>query len=127
MPQEYVVYILGSRTGTLYTGITNDLGRRIAEHRNGVRYGFASKYGCTRLLYAENFPYVEDAIAREKQLKGWKRAKKLDLIRTINPEFRDLAQQFGWLQIGPAHSIAEEEDKLQRRIRLPRDPSLRSG
>ncbi len=123
MQHEYVVYILGSHSGTLYIGITSDFDRRISQHRNRNLPGFASKYGCNRLLYMEKFPYVEDAIAREKQLKGWVRTKKLDLIRTINPEFRDLAKQLGWLQIGPAHSIAAEEHKLQQRIQLPRDSS----
>jgi len=126
--REYVVYILGSNSGTLYIGITSNFDSRIVQHKDCNLTGFASKYGCTRLLYMEKFPYVEDAIAREKQLKGWRREKKLALIQTINPDFKDLAEQLGWLQIGPSRSIAEEEQKLQSRFQLPRDPSRkRSG
>ena len=69
------VYILGSATGTLYIGVTSGLYRRILQHRTGTHSGFAHKYGCTRLLYAEPFERIEEAIARETQLKGWTRAK----------------------------------------------------
>ena len=121
------VYILGSTTGTLYIGVTNDTYRRVMEHRAGKVPGFASKHGCTRLLYKEEFETITAAIAREKELKGWTRDRKLALIRQTNPDFRDLAEQWGWLQIGPYRSIAEESQKLQGRIKLPRGSSRPSA
>jgi putative endonuclease len=79
--REYWVYILGSRTGTLYVGVTNDLDRRLFEHRRGLLPGFASRYGISF-----------SAIAREKQIKGWSRAKKIRLIEATNPSWRDLSR-----------------------------------
>jgi putative endonuclease len=87
------VYILGSRTGTLYVGVTNDLERRLWEHRNGSFPGFSSRYGVSRLLYFESTNDVFAAINREKQIKGWGRRKKIRLIETINPSWRDLFSQ----------------------------------
>ncbi len=95
------VYILGSSTGTLYVGVTSDLYVRILQHKNGTFEGFSKTYGCNRLLYVEPFELMLAAIAREKQLKGWRREKKLALIRTANPEFKDLAADWGWKMIGP--------------------------
>ncbi|MBB5059545.1 putative endonuclease [Granulicella aggregans] len=95
------VYILGSVTGTLYFGVTSDLYVRIAQHKNGAFEGFSKTYGCTRLLYVETFELMLAAIAREKQLKGWRREKKLALVRKANPEFEDLAADWGWQMIGP--------------------------
>jgi putative endonuclease len=77
---------------TMYIGVTNDLGRRVAEHRAGLGSEFAKKYQVTRLVYAEEFEQIEEAIAREKQLKGWKRIRKNELVRTANPEWKDLMQ-----------------------------------
>ncbi len=67
--------------------------------RNGTLEGFTATYGCKRLLYFEGYEDIRTAISREKQLKGWRREKKLNLIRTINPEFKDLAQTWGWKMI----------------------------
>ena len=89
-------YIMGSASGTLYIGVTSDLDTRVLQHKNGAYEGFSKIYGCTRLLYYEGFAYIEEAIAREKQLKGWRREKKIALIRKANPEFRDLAEKLGW-------------------------------
>lgn len=86
----YYVYITGGARGTLYVGVTNDLKRRVAQHKAGTAEGFTHRYKITRLLYYETTQDVRSAIRREKQLKGWTRRKKLDLIRTMNPEFRDL-------------------------------------
>jgi putative endonuclease len=87
----YHVYILASRRyGTLYIGITNDLARRIEEHRLGRGSRFVKQHGITRLVHAESFANVEDAILREKQLKKWKRDWKIQLIETDNLEWRDL-------------------------------------
>jgi putative endonuclease len=103
------VYILGSTTGTLYIGVTSDFDRRFFEHKNGIKSGFASKYGCTRLLLLENLTDIRSAIAREKQLKGWTRAKKLALIALSNPDFKDLGAQLGWQMLHPHQNIADQK------------------
>jgi putative endonuclease len=98
MPGGYI-YILGSDTGTLYIGVTSNLYQRVMQHKEGTFEGFTAEYGCERLLYFERYEDIGNAIAREKQLNGWRREKKLNLIRTINPEFKDLAQTWGWKMI----------------------------
>jgi putative endonuclease len=89
-------YIMGSTSGTLYIGVTSAFDTRIQQHKNGTVEGFSKTYGCTRLLYSEKYDDIRTAIAREKQLKGWRRQRKLDLIRTTNPDFKDLAEKLGW-------------------------------
>jgi len=89
---EYYVYILTSRSGTLYIGMTNSIERRLREHKSGEFDGFASKYHCNRLVYLEGFDDVRNAIDREKQLKGWRREKKIALIEARNPRWQDLAE-----------------------------------
>lgn len=85
------VYILASRKhGTLYVGVTNDIVRRLSEHRMKETPGFTSRYGVTRLVYYETFPRMDDAIAREKRLKRWPRAWKVQAIERENPEWVDL-------------------------------------
>lgn len=78
--------------GAIYTGVTSDLSRRVEEHKSKVVKGFSSRHGTYRLIYYEEFDDVYEAIEREKQIKSWRRRKKLDLIRAINPEFRDLLE-----------------------------------
>jgi putative endonuclease len=92
---EYFVYIVSSRTGTLYIGMTNSIYRRALEHKRGEIEGLASKYHCDRLVYYESFDDVHKAIGREKQLKGWIRAKKIALIESKNPRCEDLAETWG--------------------------------
>ncbi|HRH23199.1 MAG TPA: GIY-YIG nuclease family protein [Candidatus Magasanikbacteria bacterium] len=87
----YYVYIMGSKSGTLYIGVTNNLERRVLEHKNKLNDGFTKKYGCTRLLYYERFDFIDEAIRREKQLKKWRREKKENLISDMNPEWIDLS------------------------------------
>jgi putative endonuclease len=87
----YHVYVLCSSSGVLYTGVTNHLERRIAEHKQKLTPGFTQEYGVTRLVYLEPYGDIRNAIAREKQIKRWRREKKLALIRTLNPKFRDLS------------------------------------
>jgi putative endonuclease len=88
----YIVYLLASRrNGTLYIGVTNDLHRRISEHKMGVVPGFTRRYGVHQLVWFESFERIDEAIAREKQLKGWNRAWKLSLIEAANPEWRDVS------------------------------------
>jgi putative endonuclease len=90
----YNVYILSSASGVLYTGVTNHLERRVTEHKRELCAGFTERYKVTRLVYFEGFGDVRDAITREKQIKRWRREKKLALIRGINPKFRDLSEDF---------------------------------
>ena len=91
---SFRVYITASRRRALYTGVTNDLARRIYEHRQKVAPGFSSRYNADRLVYAEEADEPLVAIAREKQIKSWTRAKKVALIEQQNPAWRDLSE--GW-------------------------------
>jgi len=87
----YYVYILTTRNNTvLYTGVTNDLKRRVFEHKSGLNEGFTKKYHVHKLIYFEIFDYVELAIAREKQIKGYSREKKIKLIESVNSEWKEL-------------------------------------
>ena len=92
MPRDYdyFVYILSSRSRTLYVGVTSRLVARVTEHRNGECDGFTKKYRVHRLVYFERFQYVGNAIAREKEIKGWLREKKVALITAFNPTWEDL-------------------------------------
>ena len=91
---SYYVYILGNGKGALYTGVTNDLMRRMEQHKRKLIKGFTSKYKIDQLLYFAEFENINDAIAAEKQIKGWVRTKKLQLIRTLNPAFKDLSKEW---------------------------------
>lgn len=90
----YYVYIMASRTCTLYVGVTSDLQRRVFEHKQKLVPGFTRRYGITRLVYYEDYGEVLEAIAREKRIKGWRRARKVDLIESANARWRDLSE--GW-------------------------------
>lgn len=103
--RQFYVYILASRSRTFYVGVTNDLRRRVWEHRQGLVNGFTARYRVFRLVWFEGTPNVKAAIAREKQIKGWRRSKKIALIEASNPTWEDLAESW----YGKA------------------DPSLRSG
>ena len=88
------VYIMASRSRVLYVGVTNDIVRRVDEHRRGLIPGFTRKYHITRLVYFERFTDIRAAIAREKEIKGWVRARKIRLIEERNPTWEDLARQW---------------------------------
>jgi putative endonuclease len=89
--RTYYVYILTNKSNkVLYTGVTNNLERRLYEHRNGITKGFTSRYNCHKLVWYEVTGNVEAAIGREKQIKGGTRAKKIALIEKMNPQWRDL-------------------------------------
>jgi len=103
--KQYYVYIMSSRSRNLYTGVTNNLERRVWQHKNGLLKGFTSQYRIERLVYFEAGNDIRVAISREKQIKGWLRSKKIALIESRNPTWADLSE--GWY--GKA------------------DPSLRSG
>ena len=93
--QQYYFYIITNKSNTvLYTGVTSDLKDRILQHKQKVYKGFTAKYECNKLVYYERFQWIDDAIAREKQLKGGSRKKKIDLIITNNPSWSDLTE--GW-------------------------------
>lgn len=88
---QYYVYIMSNNfQSVFYTGVTNDLIRRVYEHRNKLVQGFTSKYKIVKLLYYEQSQDVKSAIAREKQVKDYRRTKKIDLIKEFNPSFKDL-------------------------------------
>ena len=91
---QYWVYIATNAAKTLYTGVTNDLRLRIWQHKNRLTPGFTSKYRIDRLVYFEQTPNVRGAIAREKQIKGWRRAKKLQLIESVNSAWEDLSAKW---------------------------------
>jgi putative endonuclease len=105
-PKRYFVYIMTNRqrSHVLYTGITGDLRRRVFQHKNKVVPGFTSRYNLTRLVYFEMFIYPDAAISREKEIKGWRRAKKIRLIESMNPHRHDLAEEWGseYKPTGPA-------------------------
>ncbi len=95
------VYLLASaRNGTLYIGVTSDLMQRIAQHRDGMFGGFTAKYGVKMLVWFEQHATMEHAITREKRIKKWERASKLNLIEQNNPAWRDLATDFGFEPLG---------------------------
>ncbi|HYL10237.1 MAG TPA: GIY-YIG nuclease family protein [Candidatus Acidoferrales bacterium] len=91
---HYYVYILHKPSGVLYTGITNDIERRMCEHKHKLIRGFTQKYNVTRLVYDELYGEPRAAIAREKEIKGWLRRKKLALIRSTNPKFHDISEDW---------------------------------
>ena len=105
-PKKYWTYIVASRTGTLYIGMTNNLYVRVAQHKAGEIEGFSSKYSCNRLVDWESFDDVLKAIDREKQLKGWGRSKKIALIEFKNPRWEDLAEKWGAEMAFAGQSIA---------------------
>ena len=92
--RQYFVYMLTNKSGTLYVGVTNNLERRIWEHKNSLVEGFTKKYKINRLVYYEDTNDVLAAITREKQLKGWRRDKKIALIEAANPEWKDLSEDW---------------------------------
>ena len=92
--KQYYAYIMTNNSGTLYTGVTDDLVRRVYEHKNKLIEGFTKKYNITKLIYYEITGDVKAAIQREKQIKGWLRRKKIALIEVANPEWHDLSE--GW-------------------------------
>jgi putative endonuclease len=124
----YFVYILTNATRrSLYIGVTNALKARIRQHREKAHKGFAAHYNVSRLVYYEVLQYVRAGIAREKQLKGWSRAKKMAMIQSRNPQFRDLAEE--WFKDHPAevHSFGDHvkpQDASTANPELPPDSPL---
>ena len=119
---QYYVYMLTNRSGTLYVGVTNNLKRRVYQHKHGVIKGFTSKYGINRLVYYESTTDVRSAITREKGIKGCRRSKKVALIESFNRNWEDLAT--GWFRITPTEPPGGDRAQDTRDKR--RDSSLRS-
>jgi putative endonuclease len=116
--KKYYTYIMGSITGTLYTGMTSNLSKRVFQHKFHEFEGFTARYDVVRLLYFESFVDVHRAIRREKQIKGWKRERKIALIESINPHWLDLAKDwYPWVK----------EQTGGRDASTPPAPSLREG
>jgi len=92
--KQYYVYIISSKSRRLYTGVTDNLERRVYEHKNKLLPGFSKRYNISRLVYYETCTDVRAAIAREKQIKGWLRRKKIDLIESVNSTWDDLSAEW---------------------------------
>ncbi len=104
---QFWVYILPNRSHTLYIGLTNGLRKRVAEHRKQSPGTFTARYKITRLVYCEEFQYVNNAIAREKELKHWTRAQKIALIEASNPTWEELMPDAGGVATTNADSLRE--------------------
>jgi putative endonuclease len=123
--RRYYVYVMASRSLNLYTGVTDDIFRRALEHKSGTNEGFTKKYNINRLVYFQTFRYIGNAIAREKQIKAWTRAKRIALIKSMNPTWQDSAEGWGEkreLQISrSARDDNREDDRARERgfRRLP--------
>lgn len=91
---NYYVYIMANKTKTIYTGVTNNLQRRVFEHKNKIHKGFTARYNVNKLVYYEHTNDIREAIAREKQIKGWLRIKKIKLIESMNPDWKDLFEEW---------------------------------
>ena len=100
--RHYYVYILTNASRTLYVGVTNNLERRMYEHKNKLVSGFTKKYNVTWLAYYEETPSIESAIAREKQIKAWRRSKKIALVESANPKWKDLSLEWQ-IDFGQGH------------------------
>ncbi len=93
-PTYYIYFLMNAYHSVLYVGVTNDLARRISEHKQHLIPGFTKKYNVDNLVYCESFSDINQAIQREKELKGWRRSKKLELIKSINSDLRDLSKEW---------------------------------
>ncbi len=114
-PKTYFVYIMSNRSKTLYTGVTKSLIRRVREHKTGTGSRFAAKYKLDRLVYFERFEDIRNAIEHEKVIKGWLRIKKIALIVSANPAWRDLSLE--WCERHQFQPRPEPTDKIVGRDR----------
>lgn len=114
--KHYYVYIMSSRSRTLYTGLSNSLGRRVWEHKQGLVPGFTKRYTVHRLVYFEVYNDVKRAIEREKEIKAWRREKKVGLVNSVNPTWHDLAEE--WV---------DRASQLNQKKQIPRLPPSRRG
>lgn len=122
-PKSFYVYIMANRSRfhILYIGVTGNLTRRVLEHKSKADDGFTRRYNLTRLVYYEHFSYPDAAIAREKEIKGWRRSKKIALVQSMNPLWKDLARE--WADIykpvdrTPAHFAPDPSARWKERER----------
>jgi len=110
MAEQYYVYIMTNKSKTLYTGITDNLERRVYEHKKKLLEGFTKRYNITKLVYYEVTSDVSAAIEREKQIKGWLRRKKITLIEAMNPPWTDLSE--GWFR----DTVLNRERNVERKV-----------
>ena len=110
------------RSHVLYTGVTGNLPHRVFQHKNKLVPGFTSRYNLTRLVYYEEFVYPDAAINREKEIKGWRRIKKIRLVETINPQWDDLAES--WTKMYKPHLRSDPNSEAAPR-RIPHAAELR--
>ena len=122
-PKRFYVYIMTNRprSHVLYTGVTGNLPHRVFQHKNKLVSGFTSRYNLTRLVYYEQFVYPDAAINREKEIKGWRRSKKIRLIESLNPHWHDLADS--WTDVYKPDSKGFES----RRVHSPICGEVSSG
>jgi putative endonuclease len=120
---RYSTYIMASRSGVLYIGVTSNLEKRVREHKDGAYDGFSKKYKCHRLVYYEVYDYIQAAIGREKEMKGWSRAKKIALIESTNLRWEDLSESWGREFLVRGQSMKEADEARARRIKLQLDDS----
>ena len=106
MGRAFFVYMMSSKSRTLYTGITNNLSGRIGQHKDGLFDSFTADYNCTRLVWYERHKYINNAISREKQIKRWRREKKVFLIEQMNPTWKDLAEKWWHVPVFLGHKEA---------------------
>jgi putative endonuclease len=128
--KSYFVYIMSNKSRRLYTGITSTLGQRVYQHKNKVLPGFTARYKFDMLVYFEEYSYVMDAIAREKEIKSWRREKKMRLILAENPDWADLSAE--WEEDPSWRAISSEEMRPMACLTLNRSgadsaPSRRSS
>ena len=112
--KDYYVYIMTNYSRTLYVGVTNDLERRVYQHKQKLIPGFTRKYNITKLVYFEISNDVYSIISREKQIKGWLREKKIDLIRSVNPSWEDLSEKLFEMRDPSASRLCEAAASLRR-------------
>lgn len=110
--RSYYVYIMTNKSGTLYTGVTNNLARRVYEHKQGRLAGFTKRYKITRLVYFEETSNIDVAIKREKEIKGWLRAKKIALVSISNPKWEDLSSD--WFEVDSPEKIKNPKNDRQK-------------
>ncbi len=122
--RSYYVYILTNQSRTLYTGVTNDLERRVFEHKNKLVRGFTSKYNITKLVWYEEFNDIYQAIEGEKKIKGWLRSKKIALIESTNPEWHDLARDWFSPTSAPSNTDLCPSERSQAPKGADSDPSV---
>ncbi len=121
---EYFVYIMASRSHNFYVGVTNDIEKRARQHKNHTFEGFTSTYNINRLVWYQRSRFIQDAIAREKQIKNWRREKKIFLIELMNPTWQDLSEEWGKPIVPLAANRRSLDSGDPKRVASARDDTL---